>query len=54
MTGVLEIIGYIDGLMGLLVKCGRSTGSLIASTIATCIGVNIVTEDQYMSLVLPS
>jgi NhaC family Na+:H+ antiporter len=53
MTGVLERIGYIDVLMGVLVKFVRSTGSLIASTMATCLGVNIVTGDQYMSLVLP-
>jgi NhaC family Na+:H+ antiporter len=53
MTGVLERIGYIDVLMSILVKFVRSTGSLIASTMATCLGVNIVTGDQYMSLVLP-
>lgn len=53
MTGVLERIGYIDVLMGVLVKFVRSTGSLITSTMATCLGVNIVTGDQYMSLVLP-
>jgi NhaC family Na+:H+ antiporter len=53
MTGVLERIGYIDVLMGVLVKFVHSTGSLIASTMATCLGVNIVTGDQYMSIVLP-
>jgi NhaC family Na+:H+ antiporter len=53
MTGVLEKIGYIDVLMRVLVKFVRSTGSLIASTMATCLGVNIVTGDQYMSIVLP-
>ncbi|MFT5840268.1 MAG: NhaC family Na+:H+ antiporter [Flavobacteriales bacterium] len=53
MTGVLERIGYIDVLMGVLVQFVRSTGSLIASTMATCLGVNIITGDQYMSLVLP-
>jgi len=53
MTGVLERIGYIDVLMGIMLKFVHSTGSLIASTMATCIGVNVVTGDQYMSLVLP-
>lgn len=53
MTGVLEKIGYIDALMGIMLKFVSSTGSLIASTMATCIGVNVVTGDQYMSLVLP-
>lgn len=53
MTGVLEKIGYISVLMHIMLKFVRSTGSLIASTMASCIGVNIVTGDQYMSLVLP-
>jgi NhaC family Na+:H+ antiporter len=53
MTGVLEKIGYIDVLMHIMLKFVRSTGSLIASTMATCLGVNLVTGDQYMSLVLP-
>jgi NhaC family Na+:H+ antiporter len=53
MTGVLEKIGYIDVLMKVMLKFVSSTGSLIASTMVTCFGVNIVTGDQYMSLVLP-
>jgi NhaC family Na+:H+ antiporter len=53
MTGVLEKIGYIDVLMKIMLKFVSSTGTLIASTMATCFGVNIVTGDQYMSLVLP-
>ncbi|MGS2719604.1 Na+/H+ antiporter NhaC [Paraglaciecola aestuariivivens] len=53
MTGVLQRVGYIDMLMRIMVKGVRSTGSLIASTMATCLGVNIVTGDQYMALVLP-
>lgn len=53
MTGVLEKIGYIDVLMKVMLKFVSSSGSLIASTMATCIGVNVVTGDQYMSLVLP-
>ena len=53
MTGVLERIGYIAVLMAVMLKFVNSTGSLIASTMATCLGVNIVTGDQYMSLVLP-
>ena len=39
--------------MGVLVKFVHSTGSLIASTMATCLGINIVTGDQYMSIILP-
>jgi Na+:H+ antiporter, NhaC family len=53
MTGVLQKIGYIDVLMRIMLRFVRSTFSLIASTMATCLGVNVVTGDQYMSLVLP-
>ncbi|MBL4671848.1 MAG: Na+/H+ antiporter NhaC [Arenicella sp.] len=53
MTGVLERIGFIAVLMRLMLTLVRSTGSLIASTMATCLGVNVLTGDQYMSIVLP-
>jgi len=53
MAGVLERIGFIDALMKAMVKLVRSSTSLIASTMATCLGVNVLTGDQYMSLVLP-
>lgn len=53
MTGVLERIGFIAVLMRLMMKLVSSTGSLIASTMATCLGVNVLTGDQYMSIVLP-
>ncbi|MFT6408958.1 MAG: NhaC family Na+:H+ antiporter, partial [Arenicella sp.] len=53
MTGVLERIGFIAVLMRLMLKLVGSTGSLIASTMASCLGVNVLTGDQYMSIVLP-
>ena len=53
MAGVLERIGFIEALMNAMMKLVRSTGSLIASTMATCFGVNILTGDQYMSIVIP-
>lgn len=53
MTGVLERIGFIDKLLNGLIRFARSTGSLIATTMATCFGTNLLTCDQYMSIVLP-
>jgi NhaC family Na+:H+ antiporter len=53
MTGVLERIGFIAVLMRQMIKFVSSTGSLIASTMASCLGVNVLTSDQYMSIVLP-
>ena len=53
MTGILERIGFIAVLMRMMLRLVSSTGSLIASTMATCFGVNVLTGDQYMSIVLP-
>ena len=53
MTGVLEKIGFIETLMNAMVKLVRSTGTLIATTMATCFGFNVLTGDQYLSIVLP-
>jgi NhaC family Na+:H+ antiporter len=53
MTGVLERIGFIAALLRAMMKLVRSTGSLIATTMATCFGVNVLTGDQYMSIVVP-
>ena len=36
-----------------ILKAAKSTGSLIASTVATCIGTNLITADQYMAIVMP-
>ena len=46
-TGILERIA--QSILGLV----HSTGSLIASTLGTCIGMNIIAADQYISIVLP-
>jgi NhaC family Na+:H+ antiporter len=46
-TGLLQCL--VDYALGFV----HSTGSLIATTVVTCIGANIITSDQYISLVLP-
>ncbi|AQA16874.1 Na+/H+ antiporter NhaC [Halioglobus japonicus] len=53
MAGVMEKVGFIQLIMRGMVSLVRSTGSLIATTMTTCIGVNVLTGDQYLSLVLP-
>ncbi|KGJ99184.1 Na+/H+ antiporter NhaC [Thalassotalea sp. ND16A] len=50
---VLERLGMLQTFLQAILKSVKSTGSLIASTVATCIGTNIVTADQYMSIVMP-
>ena len=50
---VLEHIGLLRKFVEAILHKAHSTGSLIASTIATCIATNILTADQYMSIVMP-
>ena len=51
--GVMEETGLLKRLVQTLLKAVRSTGSLIATTVLTSIGINIVASDQYMAIVLP-
>ncbi|MBY6063072.1 Na+/H+ antiporter NhaC [Pseudidiomarina sediminum] len=50
---VVEKIGLLQRLITGLLSFAKSTGSLITSTLFTCFGANILTADQYMSIVLP-
>lgn len=51
--GVMEETGMLKKLVQALLKMVHGTGSLIATTIFTCIGINVIASDQYMSIVLP-
>lgn len=51
--GVLEKTGMLTVLAEALLRMARSTGSLIATTIGTAIGVNVLVPDQYLSLIIP-
>jgi NhaC family Na+:H+ antiporter len=51
--GVMEKTGMLKKLVMALLKMVHGTGSLIATTVFTCIGMNIIASDQYMSIVLP-
>lgn len=50
---VMDHTGLLRRLVDYALSFVHSTGSLIATTIATCIGANIITSDQYISVVLP-
>jgi NhaC family Na+:H+ antiporter len=51
--GVMEHTGLLQRIVDALMKGVRGTGSLIATTVFTCIGMNIIAADQYISIVLP-
>lgn len=50
---VLEHTGLLRRFVEAILAKAHSTGSLITSTIATCIATNILTADQYMAIVMP-
>jgi len=50
---VMEHAGLLVRLIQSILKAAKSTGSLIASVLVTCVGMNIVAADQYLSIVLP-
>jgi len=50
---VLEHAGMLQRLIDGALKRAKTTGSLIATVVFSCIGINIVAADQYIAIVLP-
>lgn len=51
--GVLEYTGLLKRLVQSILSMVSSTSALISATIASGIGTNIVTADQYIAIILP-
>ncbi|NOR15795.1 MAG: Na+/H+ antiporter NhaC [Candidatus Aminicenantes bacterium] len=51
--GIMERTGMLKVLAGSLLKYVRRTGSLVAITVFSCIGMNIIAADQYIAIVVP-
>jgi NhaC family Na+:H+ antiporter len=51
--GIMEKAGFLQVIVEKLLSYARSTGSLVLTTILSCIFANIVTGDQYLSIVIP-
>ncbi|RLQ23513.1 Na+/H+ antiporter NhaC [Seongchinamella sediminis] len=51
--GVLERTGILAYLLGLALRGVKSVGSLIVTTVFTCIGTNILAADQFIAVALP-
>ena len=51
--GTMESAGLLERITRTIIKFARSTGSLVASTIASSIFFNITASDQYISIVVP-
>lgn len=50
---VMEHAGMLLRLIQSTLRAAKSTGSLVATVVLSCIGMNIVAADQYISIVLP-
>jgi len=51
--GVMERARMLAVIANSILRLAKSTGSLIASTVATCVGMNVIAPDQYLSIVVP-
>jgi len=51
--GVMEAIGALSRISGALLKLSNSVFSLFASTVASCLALNITASDQYLAIVVP-
>jgi len=51
--GVLERTGILNYLLTQAMRGVKSTGSLITTTVLTCISTNILAADQFISVALP-
>ncbi len=50
--GVMESIGALRRILDALLHAVKGAGSLIAATLATAFGLNLVASDQYMAITL--
>ena len=51
--GTMEAIGALKTISLSLLKIAKSTLNLFASTVLSCITVNVTASDQYLSIVIP-
>jgi NhaC family Na+:H+ antiporter len=51
--GIMEASGMLERLAATVLRLARSTGSLIAVTIFSAFGMNILASDQYLAIIVP-
>ena len=51
--GIMESIGALEKISTSLLKLGKSTFSIFASTVGSCLAINLTASDQYLSIVIP-
>ena len=51
--GVMDAIGALSKLSAALLSIAESSFGLFASTVASCLAINVTASDQYLALVVP-
>jgi NhaC family Na+:H+ antiporter len=51
--GVMDGIGALSMITKFLLKMTTSVFGLFASTVASCLGLNVIASDQYLAIVIP-
>ncbi len=51
--GVMDAIGALARISQALLKLAKSTFGLFASTVGSCLALNITASDQYLAIVVP-
>ena len=51
--GVMDAIGALAKLTKALLSIASSIFGLFASTVISCLGLNVIASDQYLALVIP-
>ncbi len=51
--GIMDAIGALKSISAALLSWAESTFQLFASTVVSCLAINVTASDQYLSLVVP-
>jgi len=51
--GVMDAIGALSTISAALLKTAHTVFGLFASTVATCLALNVTASDQYLAIVVP-
>jgi NhaC family Na+:H+ antiporter len=51
--GIMDAIGALKAISAALLSWAKSTFQLFASTVVSCLAINVTASDQYLSLVVP-
>ena len=51
--GIMDAIGALSRISNALLQWAQTTFQLFASTVASCLAINLTASDQYLSIVIP-